>query len=207
VSFTLLAATTTVFLLGTLAPSLGDVLFGWFAQANWLIAAGEWWRIFTAALLHGGIAHIFFNMYALYLFGPRLEQRVGSPAFAALYVAAAGAGGAASYAFGPPQQVSIGASGAIFGLFGAWLFAAWLLREHGGRRMFNELVILLVINLALPLLIPGIDWRAHVGGLLAGLAIASLWSKLAAGRANAVGLRSAIAAAVVVLDLVVVLLR
>ena len=61
--------------------------------ANFLVATGDWYRIFTAALLHGGLMHIGFNMYALYLFGPRLEQQVGSPAFAALYVASAATGG------------------------------------------------------------------------------------------------------------------
>jgi membrane associated rhomboid family serine protease len=207
VSFFLIGISLVVFGLGYVSLEVEARLFLNLAQFNALVAAGEWWRVFTAALLHGGIGHIFFNMYALYIFGPRLETQVGSPSFAALYVAAAGAGGAVSYVFGAFDQVSVGASGAIFGLFGAWLFAAFKMRgSSAGRSMFNQLAVLLAINLALPLLIPNIDWRAHLGGLLAGIGIAWLWSLFAAGRPNAVAIRTAIAVGVIALDLAVVLL-
>ncbi len=206
VSFTIIAVTAIIWILGFVAPAVGDALFRNLAMANFLVASGEWWRIFTAALLHAGITHIGFNMYALYLFGPRLEQQVGSPAFAAFYVAAAGAGGAASYAFGAPSQVSIGASGAIFGLLGAWMFVAWKMRNTpGGRRMFRELFILLAINAALPLLIPNIDWRAHAGGFLGGVLIAALWSRFAVGSRNAVAVRTAVAVTVAIASVAVVL--
>ena len=199
VSFALMGLTVAVFVAGFLSPEIDQWLFENLALVNFLVADGEWYRIFTAALLHGGIMHIFFNMYALYLFGPRLEQQVGSTAFAALYVASAGVGSAVSYLLGPPLQVSVGASGAIFGLFGAWLFVAWKMRATpGGRSMFNQLFVLLAINLALPVLVPGIDWRAHMGGLLAGIGIAWLWSLFAVGRPNARTIRTVIAAAVVV---------
>ena len=192
-----MAVTVGIFVLQYLSPELDEWLFQNLAQANFLVAAGEWYRIFTAALLHGGIMHIGFNMYALYLFGPRLEQQVGSPAFFALYVASAGAGGMLSYALGPLNQVSIGASGAIFGLFGAWIFVAWKMRSTpGGRAMFNQLGVLLAINLALPFLVSGIDWRAHLGGLGAGILIAWLWSLLAVGKPNARTIRTVIALAV-----------
>ena len=170
------------------------------------IAQGEWWRLLTAAFLHAGLLHIGFNMYALYLFGPRMEQQVGSVPFAALYLAAAGAGGLVSYLIGPLNQVSIGASGAIFGLFGAWIFVAWKMRNTpGGRSMFTQLFVLLAINVVISFS-PGIDGLAHLGGFLAGLGIAALWSVFAAGNANAVGIRTAIAGAVVAIDLVVVLM-
>ncbi len=199
VSFTIMAVTAAIFVMGLLSPDVDRWLFQTFAQANFLVAAGEWWRIFTAALLHGGVMHILFNMYALYLFGPRLEQQVGSPAFAAIYVATAGTGGMVSYAFGDIGQVSIGASGAIFGLLGAWMFVAWKMRgTPGGRAMFNQLGILLAINLALPLFVRGIDWRAHVGGLVGGVLIAWLWSVLAVGRPNARRIRTVIAGAVAI---------
>jgi membrane associated rhomboid family serine protease len=104
-----------------------------------------------------------------------------------------------SYAFGDIGQVSIGASGAIFGLLGAWVFVAWKMRKTpGGRAMFNQLGILLAINLALPLFVGGIDWRAHVGGLMGGILIAWLWSVLAVGRPNARTVRTIIAAAVAI---------
>lgn len=197
VSFTIIAITSAIFVMGLLSPDADRWLFQTFAQANFLVADGEWWRTFTAALLHGGMLHILFNMYALYLFGPRLEQQVGGPAFAALYVAAAGAGGMVSYAFGDIGQVSIGASGAIFGLLGAWMFVAWKMRRTpGGRSMFNQLGVLIAINMALPLFVPGIDWRAHAGGLLGGILIAWLWSVLAVGKPNARAIRTVIASTV-----------
>jgi len=206
VSFTIMALTTVVYLLGMLSTSLDVTLTNWLAQANWLILAGDWWRIFTAALLHGSFIHIGFNMYALYLFGPRMEQQIGSAPFAGMYLAAAGAGGLASYLLGPLEQVSIGASGAIFGLFGAWIFVAWKMRHtQGGRSMFSQLMVLLVINVVISLA-PGIDGLAHLGGFVAGLAIAGLWSVLAAGKPNAVTIRTAIAFVFVVVELAAVLL-
>ncbi len=206
VTFSIMAVTVAIYLAGMLSANLESLLFENLAQANWLVAAGEWWRIFTAALLHASWMHIGFNMYALYLFGPRMEQQVGSPSFAALYVAAAGTGGLASYLFGSFDQVSIGASGAIFGLFGAWIFVAWKMRHTpGGRSMFTQLFVLLAINVVISLA-PGIDGLAHLGGFIAGIGIAGLWSVLAVGRANAVGIRTAIALAVIALDLAAVLL-
>ncbi|MEA3502280.1 MAG: rhomboid family intramembrane serine protease [Actinomycetota bacterium] len=205
VSFSIMAVTVAIYILGLVSADLDSLLFQNLAQANWLVGAGEWWRIFTAALLHGSWMHIGFNMYALYLFGPRMEQQVGSPAFAALYVAAAGTGGLASYLFGSTDQVSIGASGAIFGLFGAWIFVAWKIRHTpGGRSMFTQLFVLLAINIVISLA-PGIDGLAHLGGFVAGIGIAGLWSILAVGKANAVGIRTAIAVAVIALDLAAVL--
>lgn len=206
VTFSIMAVTVAIYIVGMLSADLENLLLQHLAQANWLVGAGEWWRIFTAALLHGSWMHIGFNMYALYLFGPRMEQQVGSPSFAALYVAAAGTGGLASYLFGSVDQVSIGASGAIFGLFGAWIFVAWKMRHTpGGKSMFTQLFVLLAINVVISLA-PGIDGLAHLGGFIAGLAIAGLWSIFAVGKANAVGIRTAIAMAVIALDLAAVLL-
>ncbi len=206
VSFSVMGVTIAIFLVGLVSINADAWLFDTLAQDNAAVAAGEWWRIFTAALLHANFLHIGFNMYALYLFGPRLEQQVGSPAFAALYVASAATGGLVSYLLGDPNQISIGASGAIFGLFGAWLVASWKMRHTpGGRALFNQLFVLLAINVAIGFL-PGIDWRAHMGGLAAGAVIAWLWSVFAVGKPNAVAIRTAIATVFIVADLALVLL-
>ena len=206
VTFSIMAVTVAIYVFGMLSSSLDELLFQNLAQANWLVAAGDWWRVFSAALLHGSLMHIGFNMYALYLFGPRMEQQVGSPSFAALYVAAAGAGGLTSYLLGSIGQVSIGASGAIFGLFGAWIFVAWKMRHTpGGRSMFTQLFVLLAINVVISFA-PGIDGFAHLGGFVAGIAIAALWSVFAVGRPNAVGIRTAIGLGAIAIELVAVLL-
>ncbi len=198
-SFSIIAAAAVLFVAGLASPDIQQELLVRFASINELIATGEWWRVFTAAFLHATLMHIFFNMYALYIFGPRLELQVGSVPFALLYAASAAGGGAASYLAGPDVQIAVGASGAIFGLFGAWIYVAFRLRETpGGRAMFNQLGVLLLINLALPFFIRNIDWRAHVGGLVIGVLIAALWSQFARGRPDAVQRRSIMAAAILV---------
>lgn len=206
VTFSIIAVAVAVYVLGFLSTEINNTLIRNFASANILVDEGEWWRVLTAAFLHGSLIHIGFNMYALYLFGPRLEREVGSPAFAALYFAATAGGGAASTIFGPTFVLSIGASGAIFGLFGAWMFVAYKLRATpAGRAMFNQLGVLLLINLALPIIIPNIDWRAHVGGLITGIAVAWLWSVLAAGRSNARVIRTVSGTAVLLIALALVI--
>ncbi len=200
VSMSIIAVTSAIFLLGWLVPEAEIWLLEHFA----LIRSGtpfvdpDAYRIFTVALLHGSLMHLLFNMYALYLFGPRLEQQVGGPAFASLYVAAAGAGGLLSMVLGG-AGFSVGASGAIFGLFGAWLFVAWKMRKTpGGRAMFNQLGFLMAINIAMPFLNPNIDWLGHLGGFIAGVGIAALWSVLAVGKSNARQIRTMIGSSVVV---------
>ena len=205
VSFSIIGITLGIFML-SLYPPANNWLLQNLALLGIAVDAGEWWRIFTAALLHANFIHIGFNMYALYLFGPRLEQQVGSAPFLALYVAAAATGSLVSYQVGDPTIPSIGASGAIFGLFGAWLVASWKMRHTpGGQALFRQLFVLLAINIAIGFM-PGIDWRAHMGGLLAGAAIAWLWSVFAVGKENAVAIRTSIAVGFIAADLALVLL-
>ncbi len=205
VTFVLIAVNVALFVVSLSSSAIDRQLFNDFSSYNVAIAQGEWWRILTSAFLHLNLTHILFNMYALYLFGPRLEQQVGSTAFASLYLASAAGGGAASYLFGPLLQAGVGASGAIFGLFGAWMFVAYRLRSTpAGRMMFNQLILLLVINLALPLIIPSIDWRAHAGGMVVGVAIAALWAQYARGRRNARAIRTGIATAVLAVMILLV---
>lgn len=123
---------------------------------------GQWWRLITAAFLHGSVLHIAFNMYALYALGPGLEHYLGSRRFAVLYFVAALGGGVASYMFSPINTLSVGASGAIFGLMAATFLI--------GRQMHadtSQMLVLIVINVLIGFQ-PGIDWRAHLGGAIAG---------------------------------------
>lgn len=195
VTYSLIAVSVLLFLVSFLARDAWIDLAIRFAADTREIRAGEIWRGLTVVFFHDtSPMHILFNMYALYLFGPRLEREVGSPAFAGIYFASAAGGSVFAVAFGPANGFSVGASGAIFGLFGAWLFVSYKLRSTpAGRAMFNQLGVLLLINLALPLFIPRIDWRAHVGGLLAGALVAWLWSITAAGKPNARAIRTGIA--------------
>jgi len=136
------------------------------------IATGEYWRLFTAMFLHIGIFHILMNGYALYLFGNLIEAEEGPVRFAAAYLVTGLVASAASYAFGEPIVVSAGASGAIFGLFGVFLGTAWVKRDVAfyAARVRNA-ISLILLNVFFMFAVPGIDWRAHLGGLLAGLVL------------------------------------
>ncbi len=207
VSMGIIAAAVVVFLFTFGSNQLRRDLFLDFAQINVLVLNGEWWRVFSAGFLHDGIMHIGFNMYAVYLFGPRLEREAGSVPFALLYFASMAAGGAAFLLIGPEASIAVGASGAVFGLFGVWLAATYRIRNTPyGRAMFTQLMVLLAINLALPLFVPRVAWQAHAGGLAAGALIGFLWSKLAAGKPNAPAIRNGIAATVLAVSLAAILL-
>ncbi len=131
---------------------------------------GEFYRLITAAFLHGSLLHIGFNMLVLWSVGPTLERILGHGRFLTLYVVAALGGSVASYIFSDPLIPSVGASGAIFGLMGALVVA--------GRRLgydIGQVFVLLAINVAIGF-VPGsnIDWRAHLGGLVTGALVAAI---------------------------------
>ena len=206
ISYGIMGVAVVLFFLGLSSTEWDLRLLRNLAQVNFLVDDGEWYRIITAAGLHANITHIAFNMYALYLFGPRLEREAGSVPFALLFAAGAAAGGAAFFVLGDLGALAVGASGAIFALFGVWLAATYRTRHTPfGQAMFNQLVFLLAINAALPLFIRNIAWEAHAGGLVAGIVIGLSWGKWAAGKPNAVAIRSAIAIAVLAASIAVVL--
>ena len=130
---------------------------------------GEWWRLLTAAFLHGSFLHIAFNMYVLFAIGQTLERVLGHVGYLVLYVVAALGGSVASYAFSDIQTVSVGASGAIFGLMGALVVAGRRLRYD-----ISQVLVLLGVNILIGFVAPGIDWRAHLGGLVVGAAVAAI---------------------------------
>ena len=130
---------------------------------------GEWWRLITAAFLHGGLLHIAFNMYVLFLLGPPLERVLGHVRYLTMYLLAALGGSVASYVVSPVNTVSVGASGAVFGLMAALLVV--------GRRFkhdVSQVAILLGINIVIGFIVPSIDWRAHLGGAATGAVVAAI---------------------------------
>ena len=162
------------------------------------VAHGEYYRLLTSAFMHGGVLHIAFNMYALYLFGPPLEAALGRVRFLALYLLAALGGSALSYSFAVPNQPSLGASGAIFGLLGAYLVVS---RRFG--RDTSGVLGLLAINFVLGFVLPNIDWRAHLGGLITGVLCAAALAYAPTKRRTAVQVAGLVGAAALVLALVV----
>jgi membrane associated rhomboid family serine protease len=129
----------------------------------------EWYRLLTSVFLHGSVLHIMFNMYVLIVLGPTLERLLGHGRFLVLFLVAGLGGSITSYWLSSPTSLSVGASGAIFGLMGALLVAGRRLRAD-----VTQVVVLIAINLAIGFIFGGIDWRAHVGGLVTGAAMAAV---------------------------------
>lgn len=135
-----------------------------------LVADGEVWRLISSAFLHAGIAHILFNMFALYILGSFLEPAFGRWRFLALYLLSGLSGGLAYLYFGQFDGAAVGASGAIFGLLGGVFgFAARRGTFSWQNPLIRQLLILTAFNLFLGAAIPIISNTAHVGGLLGGL--------------------------------------
>ncbi|WFN90307.1 rhomboid family intramembrane serine protease [Arcanobacterium wilhelmae] len=132
------------------------------------------YRYVTSAFLHAGFVHLLFNMYALVLMGRMLEPLLGKVRFGVLYLLSALAGNVAVAVwvgtYGNPDVITVGASGAVFGLFGAY---AVLARGFGAKD--SGILGLIAINLVLGFVIPGISWESHVGGLVIGALLAWLW--------------------------------
>jgi len=132
------------------------------------VQAGQWWHIFTSAFLHADLMHIAFNMFALWQVGTFVEMIYGTPRMAMIYTVAIFGGGFAVNYFGPPGEPTIGASGAVFGLFGALAVAAFRLGPSG-RSILQQTTGIIVINLVISFW-PGsnISYQDHIGGLIAG---------------------------------------
>jgi membrane associated rhomboid family serine protease len=143
--------------------------------------SGQWWRLLTVMVLHGGLLHWAFNSWALWAFGPTLEGVLGRARFLALYVGAGLVGAGASFAFNQ-TALGVGASGAIFGLLGALVAYFFRRRQAGGSVPLQNLLLVLVLNLFIASRSTNIDNLAHVGGFLAGLVAMGLWD--AAGPRN-----------------------
>jgi membrane associated rhomboid family serine protease len=142
------------------------------------LAAGEWWRLVTAGFLHAGLIHLGFNMLLLWWFGSELERGLGRMRFLAIYTVSLLAGSAGAILV-DPQVATVGASGAVFGLFGA----AFILERQAGITRGPAFTII-VLNLVLSFVIPGISIGGHIGGLVGGALSMLALTRL--GRAHAV---------------------
>lgn len=139
-----------------------------------LVSHGQVWRLLTCAFLHGGIIHIFCNMYALYALGPQIEILFGRVKYIIIYLLSAIGGSLLSYKFSP-SSLSIGASGAIFGLFGAMVVFVLKYKDKIPKKVLNNLFGVIILNLLIGFNLQGIDNFAHIGGLLVGALVAFLF--------------------------------
>jgi membrane associated rhomboid family serine protease len=167
------------------------------------VAAGQWYRLLTSAFIPGlgglGILDIALNMWVLLVVGPALERQLGWLRYLGIYLVSAVGGSVAFFLLTPPSASAVGASGAIFGLFGAWFVVARRLRLDS-----RQIVFLIVINLAFGFLVPGIAWQAHLGGLIAGAVLMAAYAYAPRHRRGAIQL-VATAAVLALLALAVIL--
>ncbi|MCC9067779.1 rhomboid family intramembrane serine protease [Arthrobacter cryoconiti] len=161
ITITMMAICVALFIVEWAIPN--RFIFENFAYAPFTTKT-EPWRMVTSAFLHStNITHIAFNMYALWILGNALEPAFGRVRFLAVYLISAMAGSVGVLLISPVDTVVVGASGAVFGLFGA-LFVVQ--KKRGGD--LRQIIVLLLINAALGFFIPNIAWQAHLGGLIAG---------------------------------------
>jgi rhomboid protease GluP len=148
------------------------VLIEYGAKFNPLIKQGEWWRFLTPVFLHIGFFHLLMNTFALYYLGTTVERLYGSFRFFIIYLFAGFFGTLASFLF--TSSVSAGASGAIFGLFGALLYFGTVYRHLFMQTMGMNILSVIGINLLFGFIVPGIDNAGHIGGLIGGFLAASI---------------------------------
>ncbi|WP_415816134.1 rhomboid family intramembrane serine protease [Mesobacillus thioparans] len=143
------------------------------AKFNPLILEGEWWRFFTPIIIHIGLLHLFMNTLALYYLGTMVERLYGNFRFLFIYIVAGFSGVLASFLYSP--NLSAGASGAIFGCFGALLYFGVAKPRLFWRTLGLNILVVLGINLAFGFTIPGIDNAGHIGGLFGGFISAGIF--------------------------------
>lgn len=178
VTITLIALNVAVYLFSTLASGGtpgGDPSFAF--QLDWAligegraqaglvgVAEGEWYRLLSGGFLHANLLHIGFNMFALWILGRQIEPVIGRTAFAAVYFASMLAG-SLGVMIADPGALTVGASGAVFGMFGYALVLQW---SRGINPMDTGLGGIILINLVFTFAVPGISIGGHVGGLIGG---------------------------------------
>ena len=167
VTYSLIAACVLIYALQWITQ--GQLTNAWFYAAP--LTAAEPWRMITSTFLHSQASplHLLFNMYSLFIFGPVLESLIGRVRFLVLYLVSGFAGSVAVLLLAPNIQV-LGASGAIFGLMGAY----FVITRHLGRGQ-TQVFIVIALNLVIGFVIPGVAWQAHLGGLIAGVAVSLVY--------------------------------
>lgn len=168
ITYILIFLNILIFIL-MLSPAIYNDFINLFANYYINIQNGEIYRLITSIFLHGNSVHLFFNMYALYIIGPEIERYYGTLKFLIIYLMSGIIGSLFSAIL--TTSASIGASGAIFGLFGSLLYFGFNYRATLDSYLKGQIIPLILINLLVGLIVPGIDVAAHVGGLIGGFLI------------------------------------
>ncbi|MCA1032960.1 rhomboid family intramembrane serine protease [Bacillus timonensis] len=152
----------------------GKILLQQMVGLNFWIAEGEYWRLITPIFVHGDFGHMLFNSFSLILFGPALEKMLGKIKFISAYLSTGILANIATYMIEPLEFSHVGSSGAIFGLFGLYLFMVTKRKDLIDRANSQIIVTILVIGLVMTFINTNINIVAHIFGLLAGFLLAPL---------------------------------
>ena len=172
VTYVLIGLCILMFII-TGGSSYSNVLLKYGANLGVLVKNGEYFRLVTSMFLHAGVVHIFFNLYSLYIVGAKIEDFFGKWKFLLIYLLSGIAGNLLSIGFNS-EVVSVGASDAIFGLFGALLYFGYTYRGYIGSIIKSQILPIIIYNLILGFVIPGIDISAHIGGLIGGILVSKM---------------------------------
>ena len=138
------------------------------ANVDFLVKNGEYFRLITCIFLHGSIIHFVLNMYSLYVIGPQIESFFGRKKFLFIYLVSGVCGSILSIAF-THNVISVGASGAIFGLLGSMAYFGYYYRAYLGNVVKSQIIPIILLNLTIGFILPNIDNGAHIGGLIGGI--------------------------------------
>lgn len=169
ITYILIAINIVIYIFGVFFTNY-EVFLNVFSIHGPSIRAGQYYRLLTGIFIHSGIFHILFNCYALYILGSQIESFFGKVKFIIIYFFSGLIGALFSMTFGG-NYASVGASGAIFGLMGSLLYFGYYYRVYLGNVVKSQIIPLIVANLVIGFISPGIDNYAHIGGLLGGILI------------------------------------
>lgn len=168
-------AINALLFLASFFPVTYDYVYRSGVGSNTLVAQGEYWRLVTPIFLHGSFTHFLFNSFSLFLFGPAMENILGKWKFLGLYLFAGIMGNVGTFIFGPDIYLHLGASGAIYGILGLYLYMVLYRQSLIDPQSSQIIKIMLVIGAVYSVVVPGINILAHlfgfIGGFIAGFGI------------------------------------
>jgi membrane associated rhomboid family serine protease len=153
----------TIICAAYLVDQLYPTFYEYTALFGPLVQSGEYWRLFTVALVHGGLTHLFFNMFSLLVLGNPVEAALGKARFLVIFFVSLLTGSLASVYLNSYPHISVGASGAVFGLFGDFSAMRKMISEG-----VRDIYVIVGLNFVFGFVLGGVDWRAHLGGLVGG---------------------------------------
>lgn len=169
VTYVIIGLLVLIYLLGLFTNNQDNFINMFAVYGPFIRKYHEYYRLLTGTLLHGGLFHLLSNCYALYIIGSQIESFYGKSKYLIIYLFSAITGSLLSITLA--NNASIGASGAIFGLMGSLLYFGYYYRVYIGSTWKQRILPVILLNLVIGLIVPGIDYFAHIGGLIGGVLI------------------------------------